>query len=118
MVEVDVTVIVRQRHAVSEKLSCSWPPYSSGLDTERHKLDPARRQVSPPLDGFIPRVALLNAQPDQMNWLELVDEASEFYSAQIDASADPDGGWDPDGGLDDDTFGTSWDDEALDELGA
>ena len=45
-------------------------------------------------------------------------EASEFYSAQIDASADPGGGWDPDGGLDDDTFGASWDDEALDELGA
>ena len=45
-------------------------------------------------------------------------EASEFYSAQIDASADPDGGWDPDGGLDDDAFGASWDDEALDELGA
>ena len=36
-------------------------------------------------------------------------------SAQIDASADPDGGWDPDCGLDDDTFGASWDDEALDE---
>ena len=30
----------------------------------------------------------------------------------------PGGGWDPDAGLDDDTFGTSWDDEALDELGA
>ena len=28
----------------------------------------------------------------------------------------PDGGWDPDGGLEDDTFGASWDDEALDEL--
>ena len=25
-------------------------------------------------------------------------QASEFYSAQIDAFADPDGGWDPDGG--------------------
>ena len=45
-------------------------------------------------------------------------EASEFYSAQIDASADPGGGRDPDCGLDDDTFGASWDDEALDELGA
>ena len=45
-------------------------------------------------------------------------DASEFYSAQIDASADPDGGWDPDCGLDDDTFGASWDDEALDEPGA
>ena len=59
MVEVDVTIIVRQRHAVSEELLCSWPPYPSGLNTERHKLHPARRQVSPPLDGLIPRVALL-----------------------------------------------------------
>ena len=54
MVEVDVTIIVRQRHAVSEELLCSWPPYPSGLNTERHKLHPARRQVSPPLDGLIP----------------------------------------------------------------
>ena len=54
MVEVDVTIIVRQRHAVSEELLCSWPPYPSGLNTERHKLHPARRQVSPPLDGLTP----------------------------------------------------------------
>ena len=27
MVEVDVTIIVRQRYAVSEELLCSWPPY-------------------------------------------------------------------------------------------
>ena len=45
-------------------------------------------------------------------------EAAEFYSAQIDAFADPDGGWDPDGGLDDDILDASWDGEALDELDA
>ena len=45
-------------------------------------------------------------------------EAGEFYSAQTGASTDPGGGWDPDCGLDDDTFVASWDDEALDELGA
>ena len=38
--------------------------------------------------------------------------------SRMQLAADPDGGWDPDCGLDDDTFGASWDDEALDELGA
>ena len=52
--------------------------------------------------------------PTEAQRLARID-ASEFYSAQIDASADPDGGWDPDCGLDDDTFGASWNDEALDE---
>ena len=44
---------------------------------------------------------------------------SEFYSAQLDAFADPYGGWDLEGGLDDDdVIRASWDDEALDDPSA
>ena len=42
MVQVDVPVIVRQRKTFPKELSRGWPPYSSGFNTKRDKVNATR----------------------------------------------------------------------------
>jgi hypothetical protein len=48
MIEVDVTIVIRQRKTFPKELLCSWPPYSSGFNTEWDKLNATRHTVTTP----------------------------------------------------------------------
>ena len=45
MVEVDVTIVIRQRKTFPKELPCSWPPYSSGFNTEWDKFNATRHET-------------------------------------------------------------------------
>ena len=63
MIEVDVTIVIRQRKTFPKELPCSWPPYSSGFNTEWDKLNATRHKVTPPSKSFRPRLLLLLLPP-------------------------------------------------------
>ena len=63
MVQVDVSVIVRQRKAFPKELSRGWPPYSSGFNTKRDKVNATRNKVAPPPKSCVPRILLLLLPP-------------------------------------------------------
>ena len=44
MIEVDVTIVIRQRKTFPKELPCSRPPYSSRFYAKWDKLYPTRRQ--------------------------------------------------------------------------
>jgi hypothetical protein len=46
-----------------KELLCSWPPYSSGFDTEWDKLNATRHTVTSPPKGLGPRILLLLLPP-------------------------------------------------------
>ena len=63
MIEVDVTIVIRQRKTFPKELPCSWPPYSSGFNTEWDKLNATRYKVTPPSNSSLPRLLLLPLPP-------------------------------------------------------
>ena len=63
MIEVDVTIVIRQRKTFPKELLCSWPPYSSGFNTEWNKLNATHHKVTSPPKSFLPRRPLLLFPP-------------------------------------------------------
>ena len=45
MIEINISVIVRQRDAIPKELSRGRPPYSPRFNTKRNELDPTSRQL-------------------------------------------------------------------------